>query len=292
MTPQTEKTGRAPAYQIRVLDRAVDILDSFTLGQRELSIRELVDMTGLNRSTTIRLVANLERRGLLQRASTPGRFRLGQRLFEMGSIVYSSFSLREAAAGPLSRLERRSGATILLAAPNGEYTVIVERRQGVGDGFAMVPMPGEVGQVRPLTYGPIGHVLMAMLPPEAVDDLLSKYPLEQYTPYSITDRDRFLERLPIIRSEGYATDVNEVVEGLMGFAAPILDFAGDAVGVLALGFPATREDDRAFLEITIRELRQAAAEASANMGYVQEARDSDEQDSPEPGGSGGASQSD
>jgi hypothetical protein len=58
------------------------------------------------------------------------------------------------------------------------------------------------------------------------------------------------------------------VEGLMGVAAPILDFAGNTAGVLALGFPATRENDKAFVDAAIRDLKQTTAEVSANMGYV------------------------
>lgn len=268
VTTEAEADGQAAPYQVRVLDRAIDILDTFSLQKRELSIRDIVAATGLNRSTVIRLVANLERRGLLQKAPAKGQFRLGQRLFEMGSIVNASFSLLEAAAKPLSTLEQRSGATIVLAIRNGEYSVDVDRRQGVGDGFAMVPLPGEVGQVRPLTYGPIGQVFLAALDAEAVDELLDKYPLEHYTPYSITDRTRFLERLPLVRRQGYAVEVNEVVEGLMGLAAPILDFSGNTVGALSLGLPSTRENDTEFLDIAILNLKQAAAEVSANMGYA------------------------
>jgi IclR family transcriptional regulator, KDG regulon repressor len=262
------KLQRAETYQVKVLDKAIDILDAFTLRRTDLSMREIVEATELNRSTAIRLVANLERRGLLQQVPTTRRYRLGHRLFEMGSIVYSSLSLVEAAAGPLSALEQRSGATIILAVRNGDYSVTVDRRQGVGDGFAMVPTPSEVGSVRPLTYGPVGQVLLATLTPAAVNDLLNKCPLEQYTSYSIVDRDRFLERLPLVESRGYAIEVNEGVEGLMGIAAPILDFAGNTAGVLALGFPATRENDKAFLDAAIRDLKQTAAEVSANMGYV------------------------
>ncbi len=267
MESDADKQNRAVIYQVRVLHRAIDILDSFTRQQRELSIPEIVRATGLNRSTAIRLVANLEQRGLLQRASNQGRYRLGQRLFQMGSIVYSSFSLLEAAAGPLAELERRSGATIILAVRNGDYSVIVDRRQGVGDGSAMVPMPVEVGNVRPLTYGLIGRVFLASFAPEAVDDLLKRYPLEQHTPYSIKDRDRFLECLPQIRRDGYSAEVNDAVEGLMGVAAPIFDFAGHTVGVLALGFPATRENDTAFLEEAIKNLKETAEQVSLNMGY-------------------------
>ncbi len=121
----------------------------------------------------------------------------------------------------------------------------------------------------------VGQVFLAWLPAETVDAILGKYPLEQYTPYSILDRDRFRERLPLVRSEGYAMEINEVVEGLMGVAAPIFDFAGNVAGVLALGFPATRENDQAFLETTIRNLKETAAEVSANMGYVPSADGAD-----------------
>jgi len=275
---ESEKSERAadrPAdhqagYQVRVLDRAIDILDAFTLRRTDLSIREIVETTGLNRSTAIRLVSNLERRGLLQQVPATRRYRLGRRLFEMGSLVYSSLSLVEAAVGPLSALEQRSSATIVLAVRNGDHIVTVDKRQGLGNGSTMAPVPGEVGTVRPLTYGPIGQVFLATLDSETVDDLLDRYPLEQYTPYSIMDRNRFLERLPLVRSQGYALEVNEVVEGLMGLAAPILDFAGNVAGVLSLGFPSTRENDQEFLDAAVRDLKQAVAEVSAHMGYIGE----------------------
>jgi IclR family transcriptional regulator, KDG regulon repressor len=264
-----ESSERAPAYQVRVLDRAIDILDAFTARRSELGMREIVETTGLNRSTAIRLVANLERRGLLQQDSATGRYRLGHRLFEMGSLVYSSAPLLQAAAGPLEALEQRSGATIVLAVRNGDYCVTVDKRQGVGEGFAMVSPPDEVGTVRPLNYGPIGQVFLAGLPAAEVERVLDRYPPEHYTPYSILDRERILGRLPRVLDEGYAIEVNEVVEGLMGLAAPIFDFSGQTAGVLSLGLPATRENDTPFLTEAIESLKQAAAEVSVRLGYVE-----------------------
>lgn len=281
--PKPERSERADPYQVRVLDRAIDILDALTARRADLSIREIVEATGLNRSTAIRLCANLQRRGLLQQDPVSSRFRLGHRLFEMGNVVYSSLSLLQAAAGPLAALEQRSGATIVLAVRQGEYSVTVAKRQGVGDDSAMVPMPGEVGDVRPLTYGPVGQVFLATLPSEEAEVLLGKYPLEQYTPYSILSRRRFMARLPRVRAEGYALEVNEVVEGLMGVAAPIWDFTGSTAGVLSLGFPATRETDVAFVDEAVRDLKQAAAEISASLGYSSGAKSSGD---PEPAGAG------
>jgi IclR family KDG regulon transcriptional repressor len=246
-----ERSDPAVPYQVRVLDRAIDILDALTVRRTDMSIREIVDATGLNRSTAIRLAANLERRGLLQQDPVTSRFRLGHRLFQMGSVVYSSLSLLQAASGPLSALEQQVGATIVLAVREGEYTVTVDKRQGVGDDSAMVPMPGDVGEVRPITYGPVGQVFLSMLKAEEAEALLDRYPLEQYTPYSTLNRKRYMARLPKVHSEGYAIEVNEVVEGLMGIAAPIFDFTGSTVGVISLGFPATRETDVVFVDEAI-----------------------------------------
>jgi DNA-binding IclR family transcriptional regulator len=278
MTPAQDGSERASIYQVRVLDRAIDILDALTANRAEMGIREIVEATGLNRSTAMRLAVNLERRGLLQQDPATGRYRLGHRLFEMGSVVYASRSILRAAAGPLTALAQRCGATIILAVRNGDYCVTVDKRQGVGDGFAMVSPPDEVGTVRPLNYGPIGQVFLAALPADEVRRVLDKYPLEQYTPFSILDCERFLERLPQVRSEGYAIEVNEVVEGLMGLATPIFDFSGETVAVLSLGLPSTRENDTPFLEDAVRNLKQAAAEVSANLGYAEDAGEPTEED--------------
>jgi IclR family KDG regulon transcriptional repressor len=145
-----------------------------------------------------------------------------------------------------------------------------------------VPMPGDVGEVRPLTYGPVGQVFLSTMASKEAEALLDKYPLEQHTPYSVLNRWRYMQRLPEVRTQGYAVEVNEVVEGLMGLASPVFDFSGSAVGVLSLGFPATRETDVVFVDEAIRNLKQAAAEISANLGHSGSAKGSDEPDTADP----------
>lgn len=270
MPPRANRLMESPTYEVRVLHRAIDILDCFTERQKELSLAEIVERTGLSRSTAWRLALNLSQRGLLQEPS-PGRYRLGLRFFEMGNVVSSSFSLLEAAAPPLAALEAQVSGTILLAAwDGGDYFVIVDKRECISDGLAMVAMRSRVGQARSLTYGPIGRVLMTTLTETAAKELLAKYPLQAHTPYSITSVDVFLELLQRAKERGYDMDVNEVVEGILSFATPLLDFSGVMVGALCLGVPATRENDVPFLETTLARLQEASAAISTNMGYSPE----------------------
>jgi DNA-binding IclR family transcriptional regulator len=125
----------------------------------------------------------------------------------------------------------------------------------------------EIGTVRPITYGPIGRVFLSTLSLPAVRLLLDKYPLEASTPYSITDVPLFLERLADVAYTGYAMDVNEVTEGIMGLATPIRDLTGETAGVLCLGVPSTRENDASFVETALSSLMATSAAISANMGH-------------------------
>jgi DNA-binding IclR family transcriptional regulator len=269
LMPRKRGTDPAPVYQVRVLDRSVDILECFARREEEFTVPELVEMTGLDRSTVRRLVANLARRGLLQEAGAGGRFRLGMLLFQLGSIVARSFSLLDAASGPISHLEEILSGTILLAAPSGDHFVIVDRREKVNDGVVMASMRSQKGTVRPLTYGPIGRVFLSSRSTEEVVALLERYPLPRATPYSIS-QEEFLARLPVVREAGYETDVNEIIEGIMGIAVRIVDSTGGTAGVVCLGLPATREKDRAYLDLALARLREASAAISANLGYRSE----------------------
>jgi len=90
-------------YRVQALERALDILECFSFQNRELSLTDFVNRTGLNKTTVKRLISNLTARGYLKRDPQSKKYQLGMQLFEMGGIVFSSFSLRQAASGTNSR---------------------------------------------------------------------------------------------------------------------------------------------------------------------------------------------
>ena len=97
-----------PIYRVQALERALDILDCFSFQQRELGLTEIAERTGLNKTTAKRLISNLTSRGYLQHVPDTKQYKLGLRLFELGGIVFSSFSLRKAAAYPMTQLQKRT----------------------------------------------------------------------------------------------------------------------------------------------------------------------------------------
>ena len=188
-------------------------------------------------STVKRITSNLTFRGYLQRDADNRRYRLGLRLFEMSGIILSSFSLREASAYPMSRLQSETGGTVLLGVNIQDRLVYLDKREGKGT----IRVYSEIGQKRPLHYGMLGIQLMAYLDQVDIDRVLADTPLEAYTSRSITDRDAFSIRLEEVRKQGYCIEKDEAVKGTIGISAPIRNHTRMVIAALGISLVAESE---------------------------------------------------
>lgn len=255
---------KAPSYRIQSLERALDILECFSFQNRELSLSDIVQMTGLNKTTVKRIAVNLVARGYLQLNPASKYYKLGMRLFEFGGIIFSSLSLRESSDYPMSRLCKETDATVLLGIEMDDQLVYIDKREGGG----MIRILSDIGFRRPLHYGMLGMTLMAHMAAGRVGGILETTPLQAHTPYSITDKDAFSLRLETIRNNGFILEREEAVEGIMGIAAPIRDYSRQVVAAIGIAMSvALRHTNADLVQLTGR-VRAAANEISGNLGYL------------------------
>jgi DNA-binding IclR family transcriptional regulator len=253
----------ARVYRIKSLDKALTILECFSYQKKEMTLSEIVKQTGIPVSTAKRIVSNLTFRGYLQRVHETKRYRLGLRLFEMGGIVLSSFSLREASAYSMSRLQSETGGTVLLGVNIQDRLVYLDRREGKQP----IRVFSEIGQKRPLHYGMLGVLLLAYLDQEDVDRVLADTPLEAYTSHSITDRDAFSIRLEEVRKQGYCIEKGEAVEGTIGISGPIRNHTRKVIAALGISLVADKDVQDRIHDLSIA-VRHSCDEISANLGYL------------------------
>jgi len=257
------KKDKPSIYRVQVLERALDVLDCFDFQNREQGLSQIAKTTNLNMTTTKRLVSNLTDRGYLQQDPQSKLYQLGMRLFELGGIVFSSFSLPKAAAYSMTQLQDETGSTILLGVNMDDQLVYIDKRRGRG----MIRISSDIGWRRPLHYGMLGMVLMAHKPMEKVKDILAADPLEAYTPYSITDPDAFSLRLEEIRKNGYSVEREEAVEGIVGISAPIRDYSREVVAALGVALPISQSTQKEVQRI-VSLLKRSTQEISSNLGYL------------------------
>jgi len=261
---ELSKNHKEPLYKVQALERALDILDCFSFQNKEMRLSDVVNQTGLNKTTVKRLMANLTTRGYLKQDPRSKSYQLGLRLFELGGIVFSSFSLRKAAGYPMSRLQNATGATVLLGVMMEEQLVYMDKREGNG----MIRISSDIGWRRPLHYGMLGMVLMAYLSAEKVRDVLKKCPLEYHTPYSISDEYAFKLRLEKIRKDGYIVEREEAVEGIVGIAAPIRDYSRQVVAALGVALPVGKLNEEERVKKIVDLVKNTTDAISSDLGYL------------------------
>jgi len=251
-------------YFVQSLDRAMDILDCFTFNRKELSQGEIVQKTGLNRTTAMRFLSHLAGRGYLKYDDQERVYQLGNRLLELGGIALSSISLRTVAAPYLTRLRNDIGHTILLAVRIEDDLVYIDKRDGKG----VMVTTSEIGRRRPLHFGMLGMVLTAYLPEAEQERLLVKDPLLAYTSKSITSNEIFLRELAKIRKNGYYIGKEDVFEGLGGISAPVRDHKGEVVAALGFTMILSLLDGSGIEKEVTKKVTDTALSISKGLGYI------------------------
>lgn len=240
-----------------MLDRAFRVLEVFGPEGRQLSLAELSRRSGLPKATAFRLANQLVELGALERS--PTGYRLGMRLFELGSKVSCQRRLREAALPLMEDLYEATHETVHLAVLDDLQCFYIEKIRGRNSSVTRT----QIGTRRPLHCTALGKAILA-----SSDDALTQAVIEagltRFTPYTITSPQRLLDELEVIRQERVAYDREEYHLGMTCVAAPVhghghmVDAALSVTG-LAGRFNAERQ---------AAAVRTAALALSRALGYV------------------------
>lgn len=226
----------SPRYRIQAIERAVSILNAFSMDDPELGVTELADRLGLHKSTVHRFMVNLDAAGLVERNARTGRYRLGLHVFELGALVMQQMNLWDEALPFLEGLVHDTGETGHLAVLDGGEAIYIERVEA----RRALRVPSAIGRGYPAHATNLGKVLLADLPRERVEAIIAERGLAAYTPQTITDPAELEADLELIRRRGYAVDNEEYDEGLRCIGAAVRDHSGHVVAALGIGGPVTR----------------------------------------------------
>jgi DNA-binding IclR family transcriptional regulator len=220
--------GRPPEHT--VLGRSASIMEAFNGAQPVLSLADLNRRTRLPKSTLHRLVEQLCQIGWLERDH--GGYRIGLRMFELGTLVAEGNRLHEAAFPHLQALAARTGLAAQLAILDRAEVVYLERIV-VGP----IRLPTRRGGRKPAYCTALGKA-MAAYDDAAIHTVISA-PMPRKTPKTITEPVALWAELKRVREAGVAFDRGEAYAELVCVAAPIRS-SGCAIGAVSVTGPAGR----------------------------------------------------
>lgn len=256
-TTQRRASGR---YAIAVLGKTFDLLDALDDGGAA-TLTELSARTGINKATALRILANLEERGFVERDGG-GQYRLGVRLLQLGARISSGLDLRTVARPVLQDLHRDVDETINLAVPADGGLVYIDILQSARG----LQMTATVGMRDDYHSSALGKAMMARWTPAEVARVLPPDPLPRKTAHTIRTRQALEAVLAAARAQGFAIDDEENEAGARCVAAPLIDHRGQCIGAISLAGPASRLTLERIPFLAER-VHAAAAAISARLGY-------------------------
>lgn len=247
-------------YAVQSLDRAIDLIEAFHTGAEELGVAELAQALDLPRATVHRLLASLTHRGFLAHSERSGKYRLGLKLFELGSLVGNSLDVKSIAHPSMVNLVKESGETAHLVILDGVDIVFVDKVE-TDNPFRMV---SQIGGRLPAHHSGSGKALLAQLD----DDELARRFAEAAAPDGLGGVDLPLLRahLATVRLQGWAIDDQETQAGLRCVGTVIRDHTGAAVAGLSISGPIVRIGDQRIGDLA-RLLCSKASAISRALGY-------------------------
>jgi len=212
------------------LERAAVILGAFDAAHRELTLAALVARCGLPRSTVHRTADRMIRLGWLEKSV--GRYRIGNRLFELASLAPIRLELREAALPFLQDLHQATKITVQLGVLDSTQVLVVEKITG----HRPMPMLSQTGGMIPAYCSALGRAILAYSQPEVIDAALAG-PLPARTPRTLTSPVAIMRELTAVPERGWAIDREEGNIGVSCVAAPIFGPSGDVAAALSVTGP-------------------------------------------------------
>lgn len=223
---------RASDGNLKSLQKIVRVLDCFSTSRRALSVSDICAETGFPRSTTHRLLASMRDVGFLEQEHERDQYRLGLKLFELGSVALTNLELHREGRDIVDALHRLTGRTVHLAVFDGERAVVIQRNEAGTD----ANVPSTFVENSPAYCTSVGKAILAFQGAEAIDRVIAAG-LERFTETTLTDPDALRADLARTRARGFAVDEGEHRPGVRCVGAPIRNQSGKVFSAISVSAP-------------------------------------------------------
>ena len=249
------------SYDITALQRGLKLLNLFSESPRGLTAKQVAASSRLPVSTVHRFLANLVTAGFLNR-DLEGTHHLGIACFAIGQAAAGQLDIRRLSLPYLRELNQQTRETIHLTVRHGISAVYVEKL----DSPEPLRIHSRLGASVPLYCTAVGKVMLAYMPTDEQDRVLSQLELKRLTPNTAGSLQELKAELFRVRKNGYASDLEEHELHIRCLAAPIWDHTGNVQSSVSITAPSLR--------MPVARLRQlapliqtAGLQISTELGY-------------------------
>lgn len=218
----------AGLHNIKSVEKALLVLETFRDEGRRLSLSELVTISKLDKSAAQRLTRTLRDFGYLQQDPKTRQYALSPRVLDLSYSYLNSNELVNRAAPGLVRLRNATNERVDLSMVDDDSLIYLFRIQSKPEGIKAAL----AGRRVPIFCTAGGRAVLAALPEDEARALLSRVDLVAYTGRTLTDPDAIMEKVRAAKDQGFAIQSDEWRIGEIVVASAILDKSSRPIGAL------------------------------------------------------------
>lgn len=257
---EMRKEDLAGADILTSLYRAMGVLEVFSFND-ELTLNEIVDKTGLPKTTAFRAIKTFLVLDYLCYEPETRKYTLSPKLFRLGSIAINARPLSRWARPLMEQIRDEFGETVHLNIKSGDERMCIESLASTHP--LQVDMP--VGHRSPLYAGATAKVLLAGMGDEEIERYFHRVSLRKLTERTVVDFEQLWSEIREIRKLGYGMSYGERVKGVVSISVPIYDARDEVSAGLSVLIPTVRVED-----VQVEKIRDAllhrASELSRRLG--------------------------
>jgi DNA-binding IclR family transcriptional regulator len=242
------------------LSKALQIIKDLSATEGDIGVRELGRRLSIPPSVVHRLLATLKNHDFVEQDPRTMRYRVGFGLYSAGQSYLMQRTLADAAFDELQQLAQRFEMSAYLGVLHD-----VEIVYFLSLPSHPMPINPQPGRTVPVHTTALGKAIAAGMEDEEMKSFVNRLDLKRHTDKTLTDAADFLESVNACRRDGFATCIEENVDGVFAVGVPIFDDRADIIASMSLG-TSDREMFYSTLNVAIEALHAAAGRIAERLG--------------------------
>lgn len=245
---------------LQSVERALRVVEVLVHEARPMSVREISEQIGINRTTAHRLVATLCASGWAERAPD-GRFQLSVKFLAIGHVVNEQRHFLDEIRPELMRLSQLTRETVHAGVLDGYEIMHVDKIESL----ERVGVSSRIGTRGAVHSTSLGMAIMAAQDDERVERYVAGA-LGLPDPLGLSDPERFLGRIEETRARGFSMDDEDDSIGVRCIGVAVRGPASEPLFAISITGPSPRFTREAALRYG-PELTRTGARLSHHFGY-------------------------
>lgn len=212
-----------------IVAKCASVLDIISSARRPLGFKDIIDQSGIARSSAHRILAVLISENLIEYDKANKIYGYGPRLNRWARGAWMRIDLHESSAIEMEILANTTKMNAEMSVLDGDSVLYLRTMNLFPVNHASHP-----GDHAPLHCTAAGKVFLAFMQKHQREEVMARLRYERLTENTILDPQTLLTDLHTTQKRGYGLSIQEKYLPVIGIAAPIKDLHGEVIACLSL----------------------------------------------------------